>query len=566
MKLLWTVLFTVGCTASEGPATSEVESAAITTQDRDYNDRDYNDRDYNSSSYGGNASSGTVDGVEYRVTVSGTKLYVSRKQPDGSWERRTTDQICQCADGPAAPRCTACTTVDLATVTLTASDGTVENAMLRIGDDAQDMNAVKRDTSYAMHDLDDRAGTSTSTCTRAAQGQHITHPDGSTSTCTNPLGCRQNCDLWHYDVQVVDRPAGEEGFCSGNRPAYALNGIWSATGELTAQPGFTFACTGGGVAKCVRWGYRPFGDARRSNNTYVPLAGYHQSCVRAAVADYCANGYSFTYAGTMVDIYDYSQGASLVPSTRTTHANVTALAWESEFDNLGARFLEFTRYHDEGNGYFANGGVPQVGTIGDVCGDRFSYSEPEDCPDGSICGQSAAYVREDAYQSPAQGPSIFIATPRACAHSEQTRGRWLTVGCNSCVRVVDNALQPPGGGWSHCTDPDSPKGWDQECVDKANQLCTGTDINFAPAKMAKHSECTTGTGLYKWDSACTLTVCSDPAYAGCCDSSQSVIFPNKKWNAACVARANAVCTGGLEGYINFPVPGGFCGTTMQSHL
>jgi hypothetical protein len=53
------------------------------------------------------------------------------------------------------------------------------------------------------------------------------------------------------------------------------------------------------LAKCARWGYRPW----QSYNG-VPLAAYHQACTRMARADYCGDGESHTKDGTPVDIYD----------------------------------------------------------------------------------------------------------------------------------------------------------------------------------------------------------------------------------------------------------------------
>ena len=53
------------------------------------------------------------------------------------------------------------------------------------------------------------------------------------------------------------------------------------------------------------------------------MADYHQACIRAAAADYCANGTSFTKDGTLIDIYDYqphqSYAAGFVPRTLSLH-------------------------------------------------------------------------------------------------------------------------------------------------------------------------------------------------------------------------------------------------------
>jgi hypothetical protein len=60
-----------------------------------------------------------------------------------------------------------------------------------------------------------------------------------------------------------------------------------------------FGCTSGVVAKCLRWGYKPWKTvAGRA------LADYHQACTRMARADYCGDGVTHTQEGTLIDLYD----------------------------------------------------------------------------------------------------------------------------------------------------------------------------------------------------------------------------------------------------------------------
>jgi len=132
-----------------------------------------------------------------------------------------------------------------------------------------------------------------------------------------------------------------------------------------------------------------------------------------------------------------------------------------------------------------------------------------------------------------------------CAHSEQTVGRYLHPTCSSCTYHLWDLF----GDNLACLRSDGQ--WDSTCVSLANSYCSNSSTNTY-AKMATHSECTSSSALYKYDSACTLTVCSDPAYAGCCSSS---------WTSSCVAAANARCTGGREGGGIFNATG-FCGTTV----
>ena len=86
----------------------------------------------------------------------------------------------------------------------------------------------------------------------------------------------------------------------GGRYATPVYGSWDSSGaHLDSTTQFMFACTSGVVAKCVRWGYKPWKTlAGRS------LADYHQACTRMARADYCGDGVSHTEDGTLIDLYD----------------------------------------------------------------------------------------------------------------------------------------------------------------------------------------------------------------------------------------------------------------------
>jgi hypothetical protein len=79
---------------------------------------------------------------------------------------------------------------------------------------------------------------------------------------------------------------------------------------------------------------------------------------------------------------------------------------------------------------------------------------------------------------------------------------------------------------------------------------------YAGSRMAEHSECTVGHGLGKYNTGCTIAVCMDPQYAGCC--ADGVV---NAWSASCVAAANAKCTGGRE---RWSITGsiGFCNTQI----
>ena len=85
----------------------------------------------------------------------------------------------------------------------------------------------------------------------------------------------------------------------GRHVAIPLAAIWNASGdrvESTTQ--FTLGCTTGVIAKCYRWGYRPWITG------YGNLVPMHQTCTRMARADYCGDGTPHTHDGTWINMWD----------------------------------------------------------------------------------------------------------------------------------------------------------------------------------------------------------------------------------------------------------------------
>lgn len=91
----------------------------------------------------------------------------------------------------------------------------------------------------------------------------------------------------------------------------AADGSWSnlcrpgPDGRAQAFPvelpdgGFELTCTGGALAKCVRFGYRPWDHTVQG----VPLASHYLACVRMVRADYCG-GAPTTRDGMRIDLFD----------------------------------------------------------------------------------------------------------------------------------------------------------------------------------------------------------------------------------------------------------------------
>jgi hypothetical protein len=133
--------------------------------------------------------------------------------------------------------------------------------------------------------------------------------DGSTftSTITNVQTDAQDPsgEILLYTLTAYNPATGTvQNLCNpdhwGGQYATPVYGSWDSTGAHTQSGSqFMFACTSGVVAKCVRWGYKPW----KSVNG-VALADYHQACTRMARADYCGDGVTHTQEGTLIDMYD----------------------------------------------------------------------------------------------------------------------------------------------------------------------------------------------------------------------------------------------------------------------
>jgi hypothetical protein len=110
-----------------------------------------------------------------------------------------------------------------------------------------------------------------------------------------------------YGLQIKDELSSWEPLCVDDNDqtttAILIGDAWDPeTGDrITPKPDdvVTFACRGAALAKCVEWGYAPW---RTVNN--VSLANHHQTCTRAARADYCGDGTSHTKNGTKIHLLD----------------------------------------------------------------------------------------------------------------------------------------------------------------------------------------------------------------------------------------------------------------------
>lgn len=118
----------------------------------------------------------------------------------------------------------------------------------------------------------------------------------------DPLDTQGELSLYGLRVKL----SGDQGWrdlckpdSSGETGAIPLSGHWDEHGNHVASGEVTFACTSGVLAKCVRWGYKPWKTVDGRS-----LRGFHQACTRMARADYCGNGIGHTRDGTPINLYD----------------------------------------------------------------------------------------------------------------------------------------------------------------------------------------------------------------------------------------------------------------------
>jgi hypothetical protein len=126
----------------------------------------------------------------------------------------------------------------------------------------------------------------------------------------------------------------------GRQVAIPLAAIFDEHGDrIESSSLFTFACTTGVIAKCYRWGYRPW------VNGYGDLAAMHWTCTRLARADYCGNGVPGTRNGTTINVWDRLPS----PGPIQRHGGLLGLPpfgmlFEAGWNTNGAVCLSTTRW------------------------------------------------------------------------------------------------------------------------------------------------------------------------------------------------------------------------------
>ncbi len=144
----------------------------------------------------------------------------------------------------------------------------------------------------------------------------------------------------------------------GRAVAIPVAAEWDHTGARTdSSTMFTLACTTGVIAKCYRWGYRPWVTG------YGDLATMHWTCTRLARADYCGNGVSYTQDGTLINVWD------TLSSPIQDRGSYSGTYFDAAWNTSGATCLSTTRWSEVGSAITAMcpTKLPAPGAGGTAC-------------------------------------------------------------------------------------------------------------------------------------------------------------------------------------------------------
>lgn len=143
-------------------------------------------------------------------------------------------------------------------------------------------------------------------------------------------------EVYLYTVIYQNTPTSQwQNICQPDRDnmavAIPLSGQWDTRGNHIDNGRITFACTNSALAKCVRWGYKPWKTVQGQS-----LRDYHQACTRMVRADYCGTGVAHTQDGNEIDIYD-----RLGIQKRTSNSG---MEFEAAWNSDGAVAISRTRF------------------------------------------------------------------------------------------------------------------------------------------------------------------------------------------------------------------------------
>lgn len=221
----------------------------------------------------------------------------------------------------------------------TLNGAALANVRIEKGELVAEQNSVTlRGTSLVNAHLQAQVhNTSTNPVTTAVVDYQITGI-AAESSANDPLGTG---NTYLYTMkQNIDGSGTYQLACSAdaddNQVAIPVAATWNGHGDrVESTTLFTLGCTTGVIAKCYRWGYRPWVTG------YGDLVSLHWTCTRMARADYCGNGMTFTRDGTMINAWDNLPAPGPIMPHGTTP---TGMIFEAGWNTSGAVCLSHGRW------------------------------------------------------------------------------------------------------------------------------------------------------------------------------------------------------------------------------
>ncbi len=185
--------------------------------------------------------------------------------------------------------------------------------------------------------------------------------DGFINDPRDPTG-----EVLLYDFTYANAAGERQNICppgpDGLTKAFPMSGKWTADlRHIPDEKTFNLICTAGALGKCVRFGFKPWGDNLPDGTSRWDL---HQACSRAVRADYCGMGEGTTKNGTLIDIWDRYGVNPPDPAGDAEHR----LSFEAAFSPEGAVCVARTRIPESATVESLAKTCPRlVGKLGKAC-------------------------------------------------------------------------------------------------------------------------------------------------------------------------------------------------------
>ena len=271
--------------------------------------------------------------------------------------------------------------------------------------------------------------------------------DDSTTTM-HETGNQSNSDVYLYVAMIShDSQPTPYNLCGPGGEGMLVEGRWN-DGGTWSDNGITFLCTSGVAAKCIRgWGYKPWKTMYSEGLAFgaAAMRDFHSACVRAAMADYCADNTSYTVDGTWIDIMDTGKFNRPYPETGLDGM----FAYESIFVGDGPKEITRTRYD-----HLDPSAVGGCFTQDEIFSGTFTWD---------LVYSDSLWTDPSNAQAVKENRRILVSTSTACSHSPNVTGAPLASDCNACTALV---CADEGGDPSCCENL-----WSESCVDEAVLRC-----------------------------------------------------------------------------------------------